>query len=110
MEYCQEHCLLCQKVSYFCENFYEKYLSYLSAKYCISRQLIYLYLLEPTECVTDFSFSHTMLEILALNLWQTSKTCVDHHSNGFSLIPHYSLLSFFIQTFFTYNMHIEKYT
>ena len=67
---CQEHCLLCQKMSSFCEDFYEKYLFYFFiAKSCIFRQLIYLYLLGTNECVTgNFSFSCTAIRNLSFKL------------------------------------------
>ena len=68
---CQEHCLLGQKMSSFCEDFYEKYLFFFffSAKSCIFRQLIYLYLLGTNECVTgNFSFSCTAIRNLSFKL------------------------------------------
>ena len=64
---CQEHCLLCQKMSSFWEDFYEKYLFFLSAKNCVFRQLIYVYLLGTNECVTgNFCFSHTAIRNLSV--------------------------------------------
>ena len=42
---------------------------FLSAKNCIFRQLIYLYLMGTNECVTgNFSFSHTAIRNLSVKL------------------------------------------
>ena len=59
------------KMSSFCEDYMRNIclFFFLSAKNCIFRQLIYLYLMGTNECVTgNFSFSHTAIRNLSVKL------------------------------------------